>query len=708
MTTDINDKIDVANHIKGEFVVATDKKVDAVVINDKKDEVGVAKIKAEYLIKDYHPVVDTEYISDTVKKQIDNAKVYDRDNDGPPCKRIKLKGRNSQRPKGRRVDASDKLCPSYMQDKECSYGDRCKFSHNKSLFMANKSADIATVCYLFETYGKCPYGITCRFAKSHISDDLKNIISPVFKDMKDRESFVRNVLKKDLQVSLWKRRYDFSKSDEALGNICPSSNNQKKRDTQDCKKRQSQNSNKTADFKKCEGNTEKSTCESNKKDDLESVNGSIIGENKKNDTTISAIMEEVEMNGNDINVNKACSDIDNIASNAGVQSLDKMPDDVIDSETMQLSVATHCTEDSIADILQQEKKKINFTDKLYLAPLTTVGNLPFRRICKRYGADITCSEMAVSTNLLQGQQSEWALLKRHVTEDRFGVQLCGGYPDSMTRCAQLICENMDVDFIDINCGCPIDLIYNKGEGSALMGRLNKFEHIVKGMLSVMDVPLTVKIRTGIYDNKNIAHTIVPKLRDWGVSLTTLHGRSRMQRYTKTADWDYISECAHLASPMPVYGNGDILSYEEANLHRQQTGISGIMIARGALIKPWIFTEIKEQRHWDISSSERFDILKDYANYGLDHWGSDTQGVENTRRFMLEWLSFLYRYIPVGVLERVPQLINERPPYFRGRDDMETLMASPNCGDWIKISEMLLGPVPEGFTFLPKHKANAYK
>ncbi|KAK2087144.1 tRNA-dihydrouridine(47) synthase [NAD(P)(+)]-like protein [Saguinus oedipus] len=130
--------------------------------------------------------------------------------------------------------------------------------------------------------------------------------------------------------------------------------------------------------------------------------------------------------------------------------------------------------------------------------------------------------------------------------------------------------------------------------------------------------------------------------------------------------------------------------------------------RGALLKPWLFTEIKEQRHWDISSSERLDILRDFTNYGLEHWGSDTQGVEKTRRFLLQWLSFLCRYVPVGLLERLPQRINERPPYYLGRDYLETLMASQKADDWIRISEMLLGPVPPNFTFLPKHKANAYK
>lgn len=190
---------------------------------------------------------------------------------------------------------------------------------------------------------------------------------------------------------------------------------------------------------------------------------------------------------------------------------------------------------------------------------------------------------------------------------------------------------------------------------------------------------------------------------------TIHGRSREQRYTKQADWDYIKTVSEAAAPMPVLGNGDVLSYEDYKKALEKApNLSGVMIGRGALIKPWLFTEIKEQRLWDISSSERFDILKKYTNYGLEHWGSDNKGVENTRRFLLEWLSFLYRYIPVGVLERPPQRINERPPLYKGRDELETLMASPSCADWIKISEMLLGPVPENFQFLPKHKANSYK
>lgn len=385
---------------------------------------------------------------------------------------------------------------------------------------------------------------------------------------------------------------------------------------------------------------------------------------------------------------------------------DKEPSEKTEEKPVKTSGVV--TDEYLIKLLPREKKLIDWKDKLYLSPLTTVGNLPFRRICKEYGADITCGEMALCESILKGTKQEWALVKRHESEDLFGAQICGNNAYIISKVAQLLQETTELDFIDLNLGCPIDLIYKKGAGSGMMHRLNALEASVRCASKLLTIPFTIKMRTGIYQDKKITHTIVPKMAELGASLITVHGRSREARYTRSADWDYVETCAKAAAPCPVFGNGDILCYEDyAERRKIAPTIQGVMIGRGALIKPWIFTEIKEQKLWDIRSSERFDILKKYTNYGLEHWGSDTQGVENTRRFMLEWLSFLYRYVPVGLLERPPQKINERPPSYFGRDDLETIMASGNCNDWVKISEMLLGPVPDGFQFLPKHRANSY-
>lgn len=286
----------------------------------------------------------------------------------------------------------------------------------------------------------------------------------------------------------------------------------------------------------------------------------------------------------------------------------------------------------------------------------------------------------------------------------------------MLKCVEMLNREISVDFIDINLGCPIDSVFQRGWGSGLINRPPKLRGILSGLTQVSkhsSVPITVKLRTGVYEGKRVAHKLLPMFHECGIEMVALHGRTRQQRYTRLADWQYIGECAEIAQnqldDLPLFGNGDILSHEDyyAALDKYPT-ISGIMIGRGALIKPWLFTEIKERRHWDIRSGERMDILRRFCNYGLTHWGSDCEGVNKTRRYLLEWLSFLYRYIPVGLLERLPQRMNERPPRYQGRDDLETLMASDNVQDWIQISEMLLGKTPDGFNFLPKHKSNAYE
>ncbi|GAB5567592.1 tRNA-dihydrouridine(20) synthase [NAD(P)+]-like isoform X1 [Prionailurus iriomotensis] len=554
----------------------------------------------------------------------------------------RTRGQNKGRPhmKPTHYD-NNRLCPSLVQESaaKCFFGDRCRFLHDVGRYLETKPSDLGPRCVLFETFGRCPYGVTCRFAGAHLGPDGQNLV---------REEWVqappvRNGLDKALQQLLRKRKVRFERAEQALRQLS--------RD-------------------RVPGPSPAAA--------VPEVTGAESAPGQDSGDTQQALP----------------------GPDAGA-----LPSG---------SVWTRgpLTDEDVVRLRPCEKRKLDIHGKLYLAPLTTCGNLPFRRICKRFGADVTCGEMAVCTNLLQGQTSEWALLRRHQCEDVFGVQLEGAFPDTMTKCAELLNRTIEVDFVDINVGCPIDLVYKKqrlrrGGGCALMNRSAKFQQIVRGMNQVLDVPLTVKIRTGVQERVNLAHRLLPELRDWGAALVTLHGRSREQRYTKLADWQYIEQCVTAASPMPLFGNGDILSYEDAN-RAMQTGVAGIMIARGALLKPWLFTEIKEQRHWDISSSERLAILQDFTRYGLEHWGSDTQGVEKTRRFLLEWLSFLCRYVPVGLLERLPQRINERPPYYLGRDYLETLMASQKAADWIRISEMLLGPVPPNFVFLPKHKANAYK
>jgi tRNA-dihydrouridine synthase 3 len=132
--------------------------------------------------------------------------------------------------------------------------------------------------------------------------------------------------------------------------------------------------------------------------------------------------------------------------------------------------------------------------------------------------------MALALNLLQGHPSEWALTKRHPSEDCFGIQICGAQPDVMTKCAELLEETVSMDFLDINMGCPIDLVCNKGAGSALLDNTRRMHDIIWAVNSALDhTPLTVKLRIGKSETKPMLHTLTPKLHDWGASAIMVRG-----------------------------------------------------------------------------------------------------------------------------------------------------------------------------------------
>jgi tRNA-dihydrouridine synthase 3 len=215
-----------------------------------------------------------------------------------------------------------------------------------------------------------------------------------------------------------------------------------------------------------------------------------------------------------------------------------------------------------------EKKRLNFEGKLYLAPLTTVGNLPFRRLCVKYGADITCGEMGLAQEFLTGNKNEWSLVRRHPSEKCFGVQLCGNRPQTLVAATEhLKAEAPELDFIDINTGCPIDLVVKKGAGSALLDQGSKLGKILRGMsLAAQETPVTIKMRTGIKTGVNTTHKMMPRaVKEWGVGALTV-GIIRLVlclEYLHAADlslsllsdtWTYATAAIYQDSRLWLYKN----------------------------------------------------------------------------------------------------------------------------------------------------------
>jgi tRNA-dihydrouridine synthase 3 len=278
-----------------------------------------------------------------------------------------------------------------------------------------------------------------------------------------------------------------------------------------------------------------------------------------------------------------------------------------------------------------------------LAPMAKGCNLPYRRLCVELGARITVSEMTLARRLKQKRRSEFALIRRAPDEPCFGVQLAGNKPDELAWAAALA-EERGADFVDFNLGCPIDRFTRIGLGASLGRSPNRVRRLVEAMKSgVSRVPVTVKIRLGWNDEDRNYLDVARAAVDGGAEAIAVHGRTRNARYRFAADWQAIGEVAR-SVPVPVIGNGDILFPHEAQAARQQAGCAAVMVARGALIKPWIFRETTEG-YLDYSGDERLAVYRRYVELALAHWGDDEWGRRQVAEFTRWHLGFWCRYAP---------------------------------------------------------------
>ncbi|KAJ5247109.1 tRNA-dihydrouridine(47) synthase [Penicillium chermesinum] len=664
-------------------------------------ESGIAPIKKEYippsiLLNPKQPAIDETNADDAAEE----ASHIEREGESGGKKDKKKKkptGQNTNRSFGSSRDAKA-LCLSRafspeFSPKECTYGDKCRMEHDLRVYLTeHKRENLTTfnnLCPVWDTFGEVSLRVEVP-----PEDGKKELI----------------LLEDDERKARYKPRVPFA-SEDGLVNII---------------------------------SAEDKLALSRKRDELTRANAVTQWLN-----TVSKELER-EMQGR----------------GEQKEGEDTPTNDADEAKEVREEQRATYTE---PPFLPSEKRRIYFGPETpTLAPLTTQGNLPFRRLCTDLGAQFTYSEMALSLPLIQGQKSEWTLLKAHESEMlpptitsgenvvqgydnskdmKFGAQIAGNKPWQVLKATEALSKyTPNLRVIDLNCGCPIELLFREGAGSALLDHQSKLEKMLRGMNMVsQEIPITVKIRMGTKDNSPTAQKLIERLvmgghesnrlevGPPGVAAITLHGRSRQQRYTRQADWSYIAECSALIKRMNetnasitdtirqpdarylpnggktyFLGNGDCISHIDYDEHIRNAGVDSVMVGRGALIKPWIFEEIQTGQYLDKSATERLAYVEKFAKYGLEAWGSDEYGIGTTRRFLLEWLSFTYRYVPLGILEYLPPRINDRPRAWRGRNELETLMGSGNYKDWIKITEMFLGPAHPDFKFEPKHKSNAYE
>ena len=247
-----------------------------------------------------------------------------------------------------------------------------------------------------------------------------------------------------------------------------------------------------------------------------------------------------------------------------------------------------------------------------LAPMASITNAPFRLVMKELGAGIVISELISATGLEYGGQKTIDLCRYFEGERPVGLQIFGEDAETLAQAASLL-EKQGVDFIDINLGCPVPKVVKKGGGSALMRDPTKLYQILKTVKDAIQIPLTIKIRTGWDDCSINALECVHAGAEAGVTWVAIHGRTRAQAYEGLADWDLIASVKE-KSPIPIIGNGDILTVAQAIERRKQSACDGIMIGRGALRNPFLFLEIRRAEGLSLTSEQEQYFTEAYFDY----------------------------------------------------------------------------------------------
>ncbi len=276
-------------------------------------------------------------------------------------------------------------------------------------------------------------------------------------------------------------------------------------------------------------------------------------------------------------------------------------------------------------------------NRLIMAPMAGITNLPFRTLVRRLGAGLVTTEMVSAMGLTMGHPRTRRYLESWSEERPLSVQLFGAGARSLAEAAQ-IAEEAGADLIDINMGCPVRKVAKTGAGAALLDRPDRVAEIVQAVRFVCSVPLTVKVRAGWSPERPAALEIARVVEDCGADALTVHPRYATQRYTGHADWRVIRAVKE-AVRIPVVGNGDVRRAEDALRMRRETGCDGVMIGRGAVGNPWIFRQVLDL---EAGRTPREPTLLERREHILEHYRLLARTVgEHRAPYMMRGLLLAY-------------------------------------------------------------------
>ena len=276
---------------------------------------------------------------------------------------------------------------------------------------------------------------------------------------------------------------------------------------------------------------------------------------------------------------------------------------------------------------------------VFLAPMEDVTDIGFRLLCKRFGASMVYTEFVSAEALIRDVKSTISKLTISDEERPVGIQIYGRDIEAMVEAAKIV-EQAGPDLIDLNFGCPVKKVAGKGAGAGMLQNIPKMLEITQKVVDAVKLPVTVKTRLGWNHEQLIITSLAEQLQDCGIQALTIHGRTRSQMYTGNADWTLIGEVRR--NPrihIPIIGNGDITSAEEAKAAFDTYGVDAIMIGRATFGRPWIFKEVRDYLdHPDSSESsgfsfnEKLDILEELLCINVERI-DEKRGILHTRRHL---------------------------------------------------------------------------
>ena len=283
---------------------------------------------------------------------------------------------------------------------------------------------------------------------------------------------------------------------------------------------------------------------------------------------------------------------------------------------------------------------VTLKNNILLAPMAGITNLPFRIICEQYEPGLVYTEMVSSKGLFYHDLKTAQLLNMKNETRPVAVQIFGNDIETMSYAAKEVSKIADI--IDINMGCPAPKVVKNGDGSKLMLNLELAGKIIESVVNAATVPVTVKMRKG-WDSAHITAIELAKIaEEKGAKAVTIHGRTRDEFYTGTADWEIIKQVKQAVS-IPVIGNGDIKTKEDAKKIFEQTNVDGIMVGRGTIGNPWIFREIRQYLNGDlvteVTKEEKLQIILKHIMLQIEFLGENT-GIKEMRKHMAYYLKNL--------------------------------------------------------------------